>query len=214
MTTSVQIPSVNFHLWKPCNMMCEFCFATFRDIAPAVLPKGHLSRDGSMAVVESLAHAGFRKLNFAGGEPDAVPLASRPHWAGKIHGADHLGGHQWQPHLRGMAQYRRRATRLGGPQHRLRGTRYSVAHGADHTKRPDDGGGVPVRGSRPERPLHPGQGQHRGCPGPTCTRTSRGSSSRPGLNAGSCFRSCRWAGQNSSRVDDSSCFRGGVLGIC
>ena len=36
MTTPVQIPSVNFHLWKPCNMMCEFCFATFRDIAPAV----------------------------------------------------------------------------------------------------------------------------------------------------------------------------------
>ena len=73
MTTPVQIPSVNFHLWKYCNMMCEFCFATFQDIAPAVLPKGHLGRDGSMAVVESLAQAGFRKLNFAGGEPTLCP---------------------------------------------------------------------------------------------------------------------------------------------
>ena len=34
-----------------------------------MLPKGHLGRDDSMAVVESLAQAGFRKLNFAGGEP-------------------------------------------------------------------------------------------------------------------------------------------------
>ena len=73
MTTPVQIPSVNFHLWKPCNMMCEFCFATFRDIPSAVLPKGHLGRDGSLAVVESLAQAGFRRLNFAGGEPTLCP---------------------------------------------------------------------------------------------------------------------------------------------
>lgn len=73
MTTPAQIPSVNYHLWKPCNMMCEFCFATFQDIAPAVLPKGHLGYEGSMAVVESLAQSGFRKLNFAGGEPTLCP---------------------------------------------------------------------------------------------------------------------------------------------
>ena len=73
MTTPVQIPSVNYHLWKACNMMCEYCFATFQDIAPAVLPKGHMGPDGSMAVVESLAQAGFRKLNFAGGEPTLCP---------------------------------------------------------------------------------------------------------------------------------------------
>ena len=84
MTTPVQIPSVNFHLWKACNMMCEFCFATFQDIAPAVLPKGHLGPDGSMAVVESLAQAGFRKLNFAGGEPTLCP---------------------WLPDLIGRAEY-------------------------------------------------------------------------------------------------------------
>ena len=73
MTAPVEIPSVNYHLWKPCNMMCEFCFATFQDIAPPLLPKGHLGRDGSMAVVESLAQAGFKKLNFAGGEPTLCP---------------------------------------------------------------------------------------------------------------------------------------------
>ena len=86
MTTPVQIPSVNYDLWKSCNMMCEFCFATFQDIAPAVLPKGHLGRDDSMAVVESLAQAGFRKLNFAGGEPTLCP------WLPDLIGrAKHLG---------------------------------------------------------------------------------------------------------------------------
>ena len=86
MTTPVQIPSVNYHLWKACNMMCEFCFAIFQDIAPAVLPKGHLGLDGSMAVVESLAQAGFRKLNFAGGEPTLCPWLP-----GLIGRAKHLG---------------------------------------------------------------------------------------------------------------------------
>ena len=86
MTTPVQIPSVNFHLWKACNMMCGFCFATFQDIAPAVLPKGHLGPDGSMAVVETLARAGFRKLNFVGGEPTLCP------WLPDLIGrAKHLG---------------------------------------------------------------------------------------------------------------------------
>ena len=86
MTTPVQIPSVNFHLWKPCNMMCKFCFATFRDIAPAVLPKGHLGREDSMAVVESLAQAGFRKLNFAGGEPTLCPWLPDLIWRAKYLG--------------------------------------------------------------------------------------------------------------------------------
>ena len=67
------IPSVNYHLWKPCNMRCRFCFATFQDIPAEVLPKGHLGRDGSLSVVESLAGAGFRKINFAGGEPTLCP---------------------------------------------------------------------------------------------------------------------------------------------
>ena len=69
MNISTQIPSVNFHLWKPCNIKCRFCFATFQDIGQDVLPKGHMPREDCLAVVEALATAGFDKINFAGGEP-------------------------------------------------------------------------------------------------------------------------------------------------
>lgn len=63
------VPSVNYHLWEPCNMRCRFCFATFQDIPRSVLPKGHLPEADSLALIERIAAAGFRKLNFAGGEP-------------------------------------------------------------------------------------------------------------------------------------------------
>lgn len=68
-----KVPSVNFHLWKPCNMKCRFCFATFQDVGQEYLPDGHLPRKESIAVVESLARAGFDKINFAGGEPILCP---------------------------------------------------------------------------------------------------------------------------------------------
>ena len=68
-----EIPSVNFHLWKPCNMRCGFCFATFQDVGQGVLPKGHLPREDCLAVVDALAGAGFDKINFAGGEPTLCP---------------------------------------------------------------------------------------------------------------------------------------------
>ena len=73
MNISTQIPSVNFHLWKPCNMQCRFCFATFQDVIQDTLPKGHLPREGCLTVVEALAEAGFCKINFAGGEPTLCP---------------------------------------------------------------------------------------------------------------------------------------------
>lgn len=69
MNITNEVPSVNYHLWKPCNMRCEFCFATFQDIDTYILPRGHLGREGCLYVVESLAEAGFKKINFAGGEP-------------------------------------------------------------------------------------------------------------------------------------------------
>ena len=68
-----EIPSVNYHLWKACNMRCKHCFATFQDIEPRFLPKGHLGREGCILVVESLSEAGFQKINFAGGEPTLCP---------------------------------------------------------------------------------------------------------------------------------------------
>ena len=73
MTIAKDIPSVNYHLWKPCNMKCGFCFATFQDVQRDILPLGHLDRENSIRVVESLALAGFRKINFAGGEPTLCP---------------------------------------------------------------------------------------------------------------------------------------------
>ena len=73
MHTASEIPSVNFHLWKPCNMSCRFCFATFQDLGRHILPKGHLAPEGCMVVIEALAEAGFEKINFAGGEPTLCP---------------------------------------------------------------------------------------------------------------------------------------------
>ena len=73
MSIAIEIPTVNYHLWKPCNMRCVFCFATFEDIGAHILPKGHLGLNGSLSVVESLALAGFQKINFAGGEPTLCP---------------------------------------------------------------------------------------------------------------------------------------------
>lgn len=64
-----QIPSVNFHLWEPCNMRCKFCFAGFKDVRQSVLPKGHLPREKAIQVVQQLADLGFEKITFAGGEP-------------------------------------------------------------------------------------------------------------------------------------------------
>ena len=77
-TTSSYPPSVNFHLWEPCNMRCRFCFATFQDVKQTVLPRGHLPRDQALSVVEQLAAAGFDKITFAGGEPTLCP------WLGEL----------------------------------------------------------------------------------------------------------------------------------
>ena len=73
MSTAVKVPSVNYHLWKPCNMRCSFCFASFNDVSSGILPKGHLGREAALSVVDSLAQAGFEKINFAGGEPMLCP---------------------------------------------------------------------------------------------------------------------------------------------
>lgn len=62
-----QISTVNYHLWKPCNMRCRYCFAHFDDA-------GHdnLSRDESLAIVRELAR-GFERITFVGGEPTLCP---------------------------------------------------------------------------------------------------------------------------------------------
>ncbi|PJE94368.1 radical SAM protein [Streptomyces carminius] len=70
---ALPVESVNFHVWQPCNMRCRFCFARFKDVRRQVLPAGHLPAADALRVVELLAEAGFRKVNFAGGEPFLCP---------------------------------------------------------------------------------------------------------------------------------------------
>ena len=61
-------PTVNYHLWKQCNMRCRFCFAVFDDLA-SVTPNPNLGKDDAIRLVSALCEYGFRKVNFAGGEP-------------------------------------------------------------------------------------------------------------------------------------------------
>ena len=69
-----EIPSVNFHLWEPCNMRCGFCFATFQDVKREMdLPKGHLPEKDCISVIDRIAESRFEKINFAGGEPTLCP---------------------------------------------------------------------------------------------------------------------------------------------
>ncbi len=70
------IPSVNYHLWEPCNFRCKFCFAKFDDIRTTVLPKGHLPREAALSLVKHLSKEGFKKITFAGGEPTLCPWIS------------------------------------------------------------------------------------------------------------------------------------------
>ena len=86
MSTSQDIPAVNFHLWEPCNMRCRFCFAPFQDVKQSILPKGHLPKDEAISVVDRLAESGFKKINFAGGEPTLCPWLSNLIRRAKEHG--------------------------------------------------------------------------------------------------------------------------------
>jgi len=69
------IPSVNYHLWEPCNMRCAFCFATFQDVKNSILPK-HLPKQEAISVVQEIAAYGFQKITFVGGEPTLCPWLS------------------------------------------------------------------------------------------------------------------------------------------
>ena len=67
-----KVTTVNYHLWKVCNMSCGFCFATFED-APSLLADKQLPKDDAIRVVDLLCQYGFSKINFAGGEPTLCP---------------------------------------------------------------------------------------------------------------------------------------------
>lgn len=86
MKKQATIPSVNFHLWEPCNMRCKFCFATFQDVKKSILPKGHLPKEQAIQLVIELAKFGFEKITFAGGEPTLCPWLPELIQTAKSHG--------------------------------------------------------------------------------------------------------------------------------
>lgn len=66
-------PAVNFHLWKPCNLRCKFCYATFDDDDDLRAVRGGLSEDDALRIIEQLREHGTEKLTFVGGEPTLCP---------------------------------------------------------------------------------------------------------------------------------------------
>jgi radical S-adenosyl methionine domain-containing protein 2 len=72
--TMKNIPSLNFHLYEPCNMRCGFCFATFQAMKKTILPKGHLPIADITRLMHEIGESKlFQKINFAGGEPTLHP---------------------------------------------------------------------------------------------------------------------------------------------
>jgi radical S-adenosyl methionine domain-containing protein 2 len=57
--------TVSFHIVKPCNMKCKFCYATFDDMH--VGPQ--MTLPDAKEIIRKLIKAGVQKITFAGGEP-------------------------------------------------------------------------------------------------------------------------------------------------
>lgn len=57
--------TVSFHLVKPCNMSCKFCYATYNSFKVGK----QLSLDDVVIILYKLYEAGVEKVTFAGGEP-------------------------------------------------------------------------------------------------------------------------------------------------
>lgn len=59
------IPTINYHILEPCDMVCNHCFSDFGE-----LKKKFLIFDDAKKIVKEIAKIkSFRKLNFSGGEP-------------------------------------------------------------------------------------------------------------------------------------------------
>ena len=57
--------TASFHIVKPCNMRCKFCYATFEDMKV----KAQISKQDAFLILDKLKEAGLQKITFAGGEP-------------------------------------------------------------------------------------------------------------------------------------------------
>ena len=59
------IPTINYHLIKPCNMVCRHCFSDFNEITSRLI-----DFEKSIEIIEEISKIkSFKKLNFSGGEP-------------------------------------------------------------------------------------------------------------------------------------------------
>lgn len=61
------IETVNLHIVRECNLRCTYCFGTFPE-APR-----RVEADRWYAILEEVARAGVRRVNFSGGEPTLHP---------------------------------------------------------------------------------------------------------------------------------------------
>jgi radical S-adenosyl methionine domain-containing protein 2 len=66
-------PAVNFHLWKPCNLRCKFCYAVFDDDGLLRKVRGGVPEGEARKILDALRLAGVEKLTFVGGEPTLCP---------------------------------------------------------------------------------------------------------------------------------------------
>jgi radical S-adenosyl methionine domain-containing protein 2 len=59
------IKTASFHIVKPCNMKCKFCYATFEDFKVGK----QMDLSDAKKVINKLKSIGIEKITFAGGEP-------------------------------------------------------------------------------------------------------------------------------------------------
>jgi radical S-adenosyl methionine domain-containing protein 2 len=65
--------SANFHLWKPCNLRCRFCYCTFDDDPALKAMRSGLDEASAVRVLDMLREADVEKITFVGGEPTLCP---------------------------------------------------------------------------------------------------------------------------------------------
>lgn len=61
----LMVETASFHIVKPCNMKCKFCYATFNDMHI----QNQLPKYDAFKILDKLKEAGLQKITFAGGEP-------------------------------------------------------------------------------------------------------------------------------------------------
>lgn len=59
------LETASFHIVKPCNLKCKFCYASFQDMR--VLKQ--LPLEDAKIIIDKLKLGGLKKITFAGGEP-------------------------------------------------------------------------------------------------------------------------------------------------